>query len=135
MSDREYYGKRRNMVPDNPYAAPSTYKDRFGNTHFNPGNSTIMSRQYRFSGDSMKDIHNLHAITGRGAPGSGETWHHMSDWNPDTGMGTVKLVPTTIHSAHPHMGGSAQVRAVKWDDPQKRAKYGLAYGPRLQERR
>ena len=114
-------GKRRTQQPNRFGAAPSTYRDRHGKTHFNPGSSEVVSVRMKLSGNSMSDIHKLRRTTGLGLRGSGMTWHHMSDLNPETGIGTVTLVPSNIHGHLRHMGGSAQKRSL--DDPDKN--YGM----------
>ena len=40
---------------------------------------------------------------------SGCTWHHVDDYNPDTGMSTMELVSRRAHTAtYPHSGSVAQ---------------------------
>jgi hypothetical protein len=45
-------------------------------------------------------------------PPSGYTWHHLDDYDPTTGEGTMQLVQTTIHKAISHAGGVAQYQAA-----------------------
>jgi hypothetical protein len=117
-------GNRATREPDRLGSAPHNYQDRHGNTHFNPGSSVLASIRMRLSGNSLTDIAHLVATTGRGGHGSNEVWHHMSDYDPTTGEGTVVLMPSAIHAAHHHIGGSALARATMHDDPDRMARYG-----------
>lgn len=48
------------------------------------------------------------------------TWHHVHDFNPETGMTTMQLVSTTAHEASlPHIGSVAQFEK----------EFGVKYGP------
>ena len=73
----------------------------------------------------LRDIAKLFKQTGRGGPGSGEVWHHLGDYNRRTREGTVVLMDQATHAALAHIGGSAQARADIWNDPDKKAKYGI----------
>lgn len=115
--------KRRTQHPDRFGAPAEVVKDRHGK-HLMPNGSAIMVRRMKLSGDSGKDIKKLVEETGRGGPGSGETWHHMADYDEETGEGTVILMPTREHRQS-HVGGSAQKRATAHGgDPDSKAKYG-----------
>jgi hypothetical protein len=50
---------------------------------------------------------------------NGYTWHHMADFNSDTGEATMQLVKTTTHNAsYPHKGSAGQFAnhfGVKYD--------------------
>ncbi|MEH2364198.1 MAG: HNH endonuclease [Nostoc sp.] len=117
--------KRRTQPPDRPGAAPQVYKDRNGNPGLLPGDSAITKQKIKLSGDSGKDIKELVDRTGQGGSGSGQTWHHHLDYDPETDQGTVTLMPTSVHQQHYHIGGSAQKRATDHGgDPDKLAKYG-----------
>jgi len=122
---RIVHGKRHAKVPNRLGAPPGTYRDNHGVTHLNPGNSEITRVNMKLSGDSMKDIAMLQQQTGQGYAHQNQVWHHMSDYNPETGYGTVVLMPADVHRAHPHTGGSAMRRADMYDDPDKKAKYGV----------
>ena len=118
--------KRRSQPPDRLNAPPQVQKDRHKNPLLFPGSSAIMTLQIKVSGDSPKDIKELVRRTGRGKPGSGETWHHMGDYDDRTGYGTVVLMPTADHQ-QAHIGGSAQKRATDYGgDPDRAAKYGYS---------
>lgn len=118
-------GATRNRKPtDHPDHPPRTV-NQGGNTNLLPGNSASSEKRMKLSGDSNKDINKLVKDTGQGGSGSGQTWHHMADYDTKTGMGTVKLMDTATHKALPHTGGSAQARAHIHDDPDKKAKLNL----------
>jgi hypothetical protein len=122
-----YPGQRRRTQPIEHYGATAqVQQNSHGNNVLLPGNSAIMTVEFPFSGNSMADIQQLIQKYGRGGPGSGETWHHNHDYNKETGKGTVSLMPTDVHQSNPHIGGSAQARAVLHDDPDKKAKYGYS---------
>lgn len=120
------HGARQTKQPDRLGDSPATYKNRNGVTMFNPGSAAILTLYIKFSGDSMKDISEAVKRTSRGAPGSGEVWHHMSDYNPTTGCGTLILMDAATHAAIHHHGGSAMARAHIYDDPDKKAKYSMS---------
>ena len=51
------------------------------------------------------------------------TWHHMSDFNPDTGDVTMQLVKRDIHRSIAHDGGVSQFQrysGTKYDTPAAR---------------
>jgi hypothetical protein len=119
--------RRRTQPPDQFGAPPQVTKDSHGNNILLPGGTAITEQKMKLSGDSNKDIKKLVERTGQGGPGSGETWHHKSDYNDETGQGTVTLMPTQDHQGHPHIGGSAQKRANDHGgDPDKKAGYGYS---------
>jgi hypothetical protein len=130
-------GIRRNSVPPNRLGSPPTdpdnpIRDRFGNRLLMPGSAEIMRVRMRLSGNSLIDIRALQRrYPGRGTPARNEVWHHMGDYDPVTGEGTIILMPRDTHELYRHLGGSGQARAVIWDDPDRRARYAL---PRRERR-
>lgn len=117
-------GRRQTHEPDRFDAAPSIHW-MGGVPYLNPGNAALARIQWRFSGNSIRDIDEIVRLTGRGGPGSGEVWHHMHDYNPQTGWGTMILMDAAVHAALHHHGGSAQARAHQWNDPDGRVRYRL----------
>jgi A nuclease of the HNH/ENDO VII superfamily with conserved WHH len=118
-------GAKRDRKPTDHSSHPPKVVDQGGNKVLLPGNSATSSKRMKLSGDSRKDIKKLVKDTGQGGPNSGQTWHHMADYDTKTGHGTVKLMPTNIHAGNPHTGGSAQARAHKFDDPDRKAKLNV----------
>ena len=58
-----------------------------------------------------RDLDNTQAFAESGISPSeakGYTWHHMSDFDPDTGKVTMQLVDKSAHKAIPHSGGVSQ---------------------------
>lgn len=45
----------------------------------------------------------------------GYVWHHLDDYNPETGKGTLQLVLSTAHKDLRHAGGASQYRAAHED--------------------
>lgn len=117
------HSRRPSNEPNRYSAPPQTFTNNFGVTYFNPGSAEITRVRIKTTGDTMKDINKAYETTGRGGPGSGETWHHMGDYDPTTQECTMILVATATHAALPHHGGAAMARAHYWDDPDKKVKY------------
>ncbi|WP_201025276.1 RHS repeat-associated core domain-containing protein, partial [Pseudomonas syringae] len=44
--------------------------------------------------------------------GESYVWHHLDDFNPETGIGTMQLVKTGAHNGIPHVGGVSQYQAA-----------------------
>ncbi|GFZ61371.1 hypothetical protein PSE10C_12500 [Pseudomonas amygdali pv. eriobotryae] len=44
--------------------------------------------------------------------GESYVWHHLDDYNPETGIGTMQLVKTGAHNRIPHVGGVSQYQAA-----------------------
>ncbi|WP_211145527.1 RHS repeat-associated core domain-containing protein, partial [Pseudomonas syringae group genomosp. 3] len=44
--------------------------------------------------------------------GESYVWHHLDDYNPATGTGTMQLVKTSAHNGIPHAGGVSQYQAA-----------------------
>lgn len=118
------HGPRPTAQPNRLGSAPALFRNRQGVPLLNPGSAEITREYMKLSGDSMKDIAYLVAKTGRGGPGPGEVWHHMGDFNQETGEGTVILMDQAVHAGLHHHGGSAMARAHMFNDPDKKAKYG-----------
>ncbi|MGF1603220.1 MAG: hypothetical protein ACFCU8_14585 [Thermosynechococcaceae cyanobacterium] len=128
-------GSRASYPPDRwgeaPHAARNQ-KDKSGGkksaVKCHSGHGVLTTMTIYFTGDSMKDIADLVAKTGRGGPGSGETWHHGD--RGENGYGPVYLMQTTEHARISHMQGSAQARVYQHGgNPDNQAKLCIPHHP------
>ena len=70
----------------------------------------------KYTGDYNQDFQAAsQAGFGQNSTPSGYTWHHVDDYDPETGEGTMQLVNTDAHQGIPHIGGVSQYRQATGD--------------------
>ena len=72
-----------------------------------PGKNTV---KIKLTGDRSSDFTRAYKEAGiTKADATGYTWHHVADFNPETGECTMQLVKTEAHIASlPHKGAVSQ---------------------------
>lgn len=86
------------MSPDFSLTPEHLYKDAAGRTY---GNIKI-----KLTGSRSEDYRMAFEAAGLNpAEAAGYTWHHLDDFNTETGSCTMQLVKTVIHSQVEHTGG------------------------------
>jgi hypothetical protein len=81
-----------------------------GTTHLYPAaESQSNVVDIRLTGSRRRDFKAANATAGFAKTPDGYTWHHVDDFNPATGMGSLELVEKRAHKAtSPHSGSVAQ---------------------------
>jgi len=85
------------------------------------GQSNIVEIQLQ--GTRSRDFTQAYKEAGiKASDADGYTWHHVHDFNSDTGTSTMQLVKTEVHEATiPHKGSAGQFAdhfKVKYDSPE-----------------
>lgn len=89
----------------------------YGN--LSPGQKNIVTIKLQGSYyQDFKEANRLAGFSGAKAP-KDYTWHHLDDFNPETGEATMQLVETRAHEAtYPHAGSVSQYEKLHGVDYQ-----------------